>query len=194
MPSPPFHIHLAEAPPQSAAKESTSRGSGPANRQRAPRDSAGAQRPRGNRCRGQRRRSRSRQSEISEPWVDPCCRANALVQQRARYHHCGEAASEKCLSAATFVRHHAARTAASSPKPVWISRLTSTSCCSDSRRFGRNTAWSLETKKRKNSFVSDTLISDGHSSSPVCMAPLTASPQSATPTLCWPLTEGPVRN
>jgi hypothetical protein len=29
---------------------------------------------------------------------------NALVQLQARYHHCGEAASEKCLSAATFVR------------------------------------------------------------------------------------------
>ena len=30
--------------------------------------------------------------------------ANALVQLQARYHHCGEAASEECLSAATFVR------------------------------------------------------------------------------------------
>jgi hypothetical protein len=30
--------------------------------------------------------------------------ANALVQLQAQYHHCGEAASEKCLSAATFVR------------------------------------------------------------------------------------------
>jgi hypothetical protein len=29
---------------------------------------------------------------------------NALVQLQARYHHRGEAASEKCLSAATFVR------------------------------------------------------------------------------------------
>jgi hypothetical protein len=29
---------------------------------------------------------------------------NALVQLQAHYHHCGEAASEKCLSAATFVR------------------------------------------------------------------------------------------
>src|SRR5438067_5678787 len=29
---------------------------------------------------------------------------NALVQLRAHYHHCGEAASEKCSSAATFVR------------------------------------------------------------------------------------------
>jgi hypothetical protein len=29
---------------------------------------------------------------------------NALVQLQARYNHCGEAASEKCLSAATFVR------------------------------------------------------------------------------------------
>ena len=29
--------------------------------------------------------------------------ANALVQLHAHYHHCGEAASEKCLSAATFV-------------------------------------------------------------------------------------------
>ena len=30
--------------------------------------------------------------------------SNVLVQLRARYHHRGEAASEKCLSAATFVR------------------------------------------------------------------------------------------
>jgi len=30
---------------------------------------------------------------------------NAQVQLQAHYHHCGEAASEKCLSAATFVRH-----------------------------------------------------------------------------------------
>src|SRR2546423_8069469 len=28
----------------------------------------------------------------------------AQVQLQAHYHHCGEAASEKCLSAATFVR------------------------------------------------------------------------------------------
>jgi len=31
------------------------------------------------------------------------CPPNALVQLQAHYHHCGEAASEKCLSAATFV-------------------------------------------------------------------------------------------
>ena len=30
--------------------------------------------------------------------------SNALVQLQARYNYCGEAASEKCLSAATFVR------------------------------------------------------------------------------------------
>ncbi len=30
--------------------------------------------------------------------------ANALVQLQAHYHHCGVAASEKCLSAAAFVR------------------------------------------------------------------------------------------
>ena len=29
---------------------------------------------------------------------------NPLVQLQAHYHHCGEAASEKCLSGATFVR------------------------------------------------------------------------------------------
>jgi hypothetical protein len=32
---------------------------------------------------------------------------NALVQLQAQYHDCGEAASEKCLSAATFVRRRA---------------------------------------------------------------------------------------
>ena len=32
------------------------------------------------------------------------CPSNALVQLQARYYHCGGAASEKCLSAATFVR------------------------------------------------------------------------------------------
>src|SRR6059058_4424862 len=39
--------------------------------------------------------------------------ANAQVQLQARYHHRGEAASEKCLPAATFVRPRAytARTA-----------------------------------------------------------------------------------
>ncbi len=36
-------------------------------------------------------------------------RPNALVQLQAQYHHRGEAASEKCLSAATFVRHPAYR-------------------------------------------------------------------------------------
>jgi len=36
----------------------------------------------------------------SKGWL----RSNALVQLQARYNHCGEAASEKCLSAATFVR------------------------------------------------------------------------------------------
>src|SRR5688500_13071947 len=34
---------------------------------------------------------------------------NALVQLQAQYNHCGEAASEKCLSAATFVRLRAHR-------------------------------------------------------------------------------------
>jgi hypothetical protein len=29
--------------------------------------------------------------------------SNALVQLQAQHNHCGEAASEKCLSAATFV-------------------------------------------------------------------------------------------
>jgi hypothetical protein len=32
-----------------------------------------------------------------------CSLTNALVQLQARYHHCGKAAPEKCLSAATFV-------------------------------------------------------------------------------------------
>jgi hypothetical protein len=32
---------------------------------------------------------------------------NAFVQQQAQYHHRGEPASEKCLSAATFVRQRA---------------------------------------------------------------------------------------
>jgi len=36
--------------------------------------------------------------------IDRRCRSNALVQLQAHDHHCGEAASEKCLSAATFVR------------------------------------------------------------------------------------------
>jgi len=38
--------------------------------------------------------------------VTKCGLPNALVQLQAHYHHCGEAASEKCLSAATFVRQH----------------------------------------------------------------------------------------
>src|SRR5713101_4657081 len=40
---------------------------------------------------------------------------NVLVQLQAQYHHCGEAASEKCLSAATFVRLHANRSRGSRP-------------------------------------------------------------------------------
>ena len=36
--------------------------------------------------------------------VGSVCRSNAVVQLQAHYHHCGVAASEKCLSAATFVR------------------------------------------------------------------------------------------
>jgi hypothetical protein len=39
-----------------------------------------------------------------EEKANPVSRSNALVQLQARYHHCGEAASKKCLSAATFVR------------------------------------------------------------------------------------------
>jgi hypothetical protein len=34
--------------------------------------------------------------------------SNALLQLQAQYHHCGVAASEKCLSAATFVRRRIA--------------------------------------------------------------------------------------
>ena len=51
----------------------------------------GPARARRNDARDMRRRTFSRLS-------------NAQVQLQARYHHCGEAASEKCLSAATFVR------------------------------------------------------------------------------------------
>ena len=41
-------------------------------------------------------------------WADLGCPPNALVQLQARYHHCGEAASEECLSAATLVSQRAA--------------------------------------------------------------------------------------
>ena len=34
---------------------------------------------------------------------------DALVQLQARYHHCDEAASEECLSPATFVRQYVQR-------------------------------------------------------------------------------------
>ena len=37
-------------------------------------------------------------------FIGVLCQPNALVQLQAQYHHRGEAASEKCLSAATFVR------------------------------------------------------------------------------------------
>src|ERR1700680_1668430 len=40
---------------------------------------------------------------------DSYCLPNAEVQLQARYNHCGEAASEKCSSAATFVRRHTTR-------------------------------------------------------------------------------------
>jgi hypothetical protein len=39
-----------------------------------------------------------------DPVQPPNVQPNALVQLQAHYHRCGEAASEKCLSAATFVR------------------------------------------------------------------------------------------
>ena len=45
---------------------------------------------------GRERESRVRECESVPP--------NAVVQLQAHYHHCGVAASEKCLSAATFVR------------------------------------------------------------------------------------------
>jgi hypothetical protein len=41
--------------------------------------------------------------------IMPVLLSNALVQLQARYNHCGEAASEKCLAAATFVRRQAPR-------------------------------------------------------------------------------------
>ena len=47
---------------------------------------------------------------MSRVWKhDRWMRPNALVQLQARYNHCGEAASEKCLSAATIVRPQARR-------------------------------------------------------------------------------------
>jgi hypothetical protein len=53
-----------------------------------------------------RRRSntRSRAKYTHIPYAPLFCLANALVQLQAHYHRCGEAASEKCLPAATFVR------------------------------------------------------------------------------------------
>lgn len=52
------------------------------------------------RCRSFVRGCNAGHSYLRVPGVPP----NALVQLQAHYHHCGEAASEKCLSAATFVR------------------------------------------------------------------------------------------
>jgi len=53
------------------------------------------------------------------------CPLNALVQLQARYNHCDEVASEKCLSGATFVRRRAWRSFGepsreAEPVPVWI--------------------------------------------------------------------------
>src|SRR3954471_1914449 len=50
------------------------------------------------------RDSAIRHSELLRVCLWPVMMPNALVQLQARYHHCGEAASEKCLSAATIVR------------------------------------------------------------------------------------------
>ncbi len=57
---------------------------------------------------------------------------NALVQLQARYHHCGEAASEKCLSAATLVRP---RTGTAQPVPR-LRRSASRATLSVRRPFG----------------------------------------------------------
>src|SRR3954467_7484818 len=47
--------------------------------------------------------------------ITPCGRSNALVQPQARYHHGGEAAAEKGLSAATFVMPHRVTPAGEGP-------------------------------------------------------------------------------
>src|SRR5437773_1054306 len=52
---------------------------------------------------------------IQSPW-----RSNALVQLQARYNRCGEAAFEKCLAAATFVRWRAKR-----PQPIAVAATRS---------------------------------------------------------------------
>jgi len=85
------------------------------------------------------------------------CPANAFVQLQARYNHCGEAASEECLSAATFVRrqrrgevvlhfqncHHPLRAAKSSSRRI-ISSLAAHCSTND---------WRSDAASR-NSFVS----------------------------------------
>src|SRR3981081_799077 len=53
------------------------------------------------------------------------CRPYTLVQLQAHYNHCGEAASEECLSAATLIRQHiitSARTRTQHSAP-WRGRI-----------------------------------------------------------------------
>jgi hypothetical protein len=54
--------------------------------------------------RGQDQRQGEERFQWVRPNLDPPGPPNALVQLQAHYHDCGEAASEKCLPAATFVR------------------------------------------------------------------------------------------
>jgi hypothetical protein len=67
-------------------------------------------------------------------WMMP----NALVQLQARYNHCGVAASEKCLSAATFVRQARAELAPFVTRRACCSHLVASSPrCADQRRCYR---------------------------------------------------------
>src|SRR5206468_9065988 len=65
--------------------------------------------------------------------------ANAQVQLQAQYHHRGEAASEKCLPAATFVRWRRRKTAYQLPTrgDAWQCSRVVAACIRASRRTAR---------------------------------------------------------
>src|SRR5258707_3802081 len=62
------------------------------------------------RAKAKKAAARTRIATTTKPMVriNGCPLSIALVQLQAEYHHCDEVASEKCLSAATFVRRQVA--------------------------------------------------------------------------------------
>src|SRR5712675_1837385 len=80
-------------------------------------------------------------------WVESVWRHNALVQLQAHYHHRGEAASETCLSAATFVRsRHTSLAALRVTRNLPSALSTMTRLLGPIRNFSASQGWITTTK------------------------------------------------